>query len=66
MNNTMTNTTTNTNINKAAAVPSSYEVVDIQTKGVVARCKTRDGASRSANRRDLSYGAVRYVVRAKY
>jgi len=56
-----------TNIaNNAPSRPLSYEVVDIQTKGVVAQCKTRDGASRSANRRDLSYGAVRYVVRAKY
>jgi hypothetical protein len=40
-----------------------YEVVDIQTGQVVARCRSRSGALRAADRRDNEYGAVRYVVR---
>lgn len=42
----------------------THEVVDIQTGQVVARCRTRSGALRAADRRDNEYGAVRYIVRA--
>lgn len=40
-----------------------YEVIDIKTKEVVATKKTRNAARRVADRKDLEYGAVRYVVR---
>lgn len=46
--------------------PVSFNVIDIQTKQVVANCKTRNGANRSADSRDRSYGAVRYIVQAVY
>lgn len=42
-----------------------YEVVDIQTKAVIKQYPAGKGqAARSfANKRDLAYGAVRFVVR---
>lgn len=43
-----------------------YQVVDIQTKEVVKECKTRNTATRVADRRDLAYGAVRHIVRPVY
>lgn len=41
-----------------------YGVIDRRTGQIVARCKTRDGARRSSDRRDNEYGAYRYGVRA--
>ncbi|WP_223621199.1 hypothetical protein [Lysobacter sp. ESA13C] len=42
-----------------------YEVIDVRTQSRVGRVyTTRDGANRAADRLDLAYGAVRYVVRA--
>lgn len=41
-----------------------YVVIDNRTGAIVARCKTRKGARRSADRRDNEYGAYRYRVRA--
>lgn len=43
---------------------TEYLVIDGRTGAVVARCKTRNGARRSADRRDNEYGAYRYRVRA--
>lgn len=42
-----------------------YEVVDIQTKAVIKQYPVDKGqaARNFANKRDLAYGAVRYVVR---
>lgn len=37
-----------------------YVVIDMQTRTVVARCATLQGARRSADRRDLKFGAIRY------
>ena len=42
----------------------SYQVIDIQTKQVVATCSTRKAASRKADKLDLAYGAIRYTVRS--
>ena len=43
----------------------AYEVVDIQTKAVVKQYLAGKGqvARAYANKRDLAYGAVRFVVR---
>lgn len=43
----------------------AYEVVDIQTKAVVKQYPAGKGqvARNFANKRDLVYGAVRYIVR---
>ena len=41
-----------------------YVVIDRRTGAVVGRCKTLNGARRSADRRDLQYGAYRYHARA--
>lgn len=40
-----------------------YQVIDIQTKQVIATKKTRIAARRLADRKDLAYGAIRYIVR---
>lgn len=40
-----------------------YEVLDRQTKNVVGTYKTLKAASNAANRKDLQYGAIRYMVR---
>ena len=40
-----------------------YQVIDIQTKQIVATKSTRVAARRLADRKDLAYGAIRYVVR---
>lgn len=40
-----------------------YVVVDRKTGAIVARCKTREGARRSVDRRDNEYGAYRYYAR---
>jgi hypothetical protein len=41
-----------------------FVVIDCRTGAVVARCKTITGARRSADRRDMEYGAYRYSARA--
>lgn len=41
-----------------------YEIIDIQTKARVGGLiKSRSTASRKADRLDLEYGAIRYIVR---
>ena len=40
-----------------------YQVIDIQTNWVVSSHKTSRRAHRKADRLDMEYGAVRYVVR---
>lgn len=40
-----------------------YSVVDIMTGEVVGSYKNRKRASRKADKLDMEYGAVRYVVR---
>ncbi len=42
---------------------NTYQVVDIQTKQVVGTYGNRKAASRRADKLDLAYGAIRYVVR---
>lgn len=39
------------------------EVIDIKTNEVVAVRETRVAARRIADRKDLQYGAIRYIVR---
>lgn len=46
--------------------PISYQVIDIQSGFVVKTCKTRNGATRTADNRDAKYGAVRFVVKPVY
>jgi hypothetical protein len=46
-----------------AAEPEVWLVIDLHTKCIVASCKTRKAASRSCDRRDLAYGAIRYTYR---
>ena len=43
----------------------AYEVVDIQTKAVVKQYPSGKGqaARNFANKRDLAYGAVRFIIR---
>ena len=43
-----------------------YEIIDRQTKKVVATAKTRAGATRAVDRRDNEYGAYRYAARPVY
>lgn len=45
-----------------------YEVVDIQTKAVVKSYAQGKGqvARNFANKRDLAYGAIRYIVKPIY
>lgn len=40
-----------------------YQVIDIQTKAIIGTYKTRQSASNRANKLDLQYGAVRYIVK---
>lgn len=40
-----------------------YEVIDRQTQKNVGTYTTLKAASRSADRKDLQYGAIRYMVR---
>lgn len=42
---------------------SSYEVFDVKEQRVVRVSKSRSGAQRTADRRNLEYGAHRYNVR---
>lgn len=54
-------------MNPFAAAPLlpclGFVVVDRRTGAVVARCKTLNGARRSADRRDNEYGAYRFHAR---
>ena len=40
-----------------------YSVIDIRTGEIVGSYKSRKVASRKADKLDMEYGAVRYVVR---
>lgn len=40
-----------------------YQVIDIKTNEVIATRSSRIAARRLADRKDLSYGAIRYIVR---
>ena len=40
-----------------------FEIVDIKTKLIVGTYSNRRRAVNAANRKDLEYGAVRYIVR---
>lgn len=39
-----------------------YEVIDSSTSKIVGSFKNRDAAYRMADRKDASYGAVRFIV----
>ncbi len=41
----------------------TYQVIDIQTKKVMGTYTSRAAASRRADKLDLAYGAIRYVVK---
>lgn len=40
-----------------------YDIIDSQTKQVVGSFKSRNRATSFADRKDLQYGAVRYIVK---
>ena len=40
-----------------------YQVIDIKTSMIIKTCATRKAARAKADKIDLAYGAVRYVVR---
>lgn len=40
-----------------------YQVIDIQTKQVIGEYSTRRRASNRADKLDLAYGAIRYIVK---
>ena len=42
---------------------TTYQVIDIQTKQVMGIYKTRNRASNRADKLDLAYGAIRYIVK---
>ena len=45
----------------------TYSIVDIQTKAIVGKLyNDRSRARTQANKLDLKYGAIRYVVRTNY
>lgn len=45
----------------------TYSIVDIQTKAVVGKAyNDRVRARNQANKLDLKYGAIRYIVRTNY
>lgn len=45
----------------------TYSIVDIQTKAVVGKpYNDRSRARTQANKLDLKYGAIRYIVRTNY
>ncbi|WP_391558967.1 hypothetical protein [Robertmurraya sp.] len=46
---------------------TTYVIIDIQTKTTVGKVYTeRKRASAQANRLDMKYGAIRYVVKSIY
>ena len=48
---------------KVKTVNIQYQVVDVQTKNVIATKDNSQAARRLADKRDSQYGAVRYIVR---
>lgn len=42
--------------------PIRYDLIDSKTGGVIKSYKNREVATRAADRKDLAYGAVRYIV----
>lgn len=42
---------------------TTYQIIDIQTKTVVGTYGNRKAASTRADKLDMAYGAIRYVVR---
>jgi hypothetical protein len=42
---------------------NTYQVIDLHTKKVMGTYATRAAASRRADKLDLAYGAIRYVVK---
>lgn len=52
-----------TTTNDLAVKKLTYIVIDTHTLAIVAKATTRKGATRIADRKDLAYGSVRYVVR---
>jgi len=55
----------NTQANELASNSVAYQVVDIQTKAVVKEYPAGKGqvARNFASKRDMQYGAVRFIVR---
>lgn len=45
---------------------TSYDIIDRRTGLKVGSAKTRAGATRSVDKRDLAYGACRYFARPVY
>jgi hypothetical protein len=43
-------------------MPIRYDLIDSRTGQLVRSYSTRAAASRAADKRDLAYGAVRYLV----
>lgn len=43
-----------------------YDIIDIQTKKVVSSHATRAVAKATANRKDIAYGAIRFIVKPVY
>ena len=41
-----------------------FDIIDNKTGKVVAKAKTRAGANRACDKRDLKYGAIRYSAKA--
>lgn len=46
--------------------PIRYDIIDTHTGAVVSTAKTRRGATRSVDQRDLAYGAVRFRAQPIY
>ena len=42
---------------------NTFDIVDTHTKQIIGTYKNRLTASRKADKKDLEYGAVRYIVR---
>jgi hypothetical protein len=45
------------------AITMRYQIIDTQTKQVIGTYSSRVRASRKADRMDLAYGAIRYMVK---
>lgn len=51
------------NPNASSPLMNSYTVIDILTGSIVRQGTNRKALARWADKRDLAYGAVRYIVR---
>lgn len=51
-------------LQQVTAVIIRFDIIDNQTGKVVAKAKTRAGANRACDKRDLKYGAIRYSAKA--